>query len=299
MRTSLHLGLLMIGAVGAFAACSSDEEGCLPGDATCAPPTTAGGSGGQVGGGGTGGATGGTGGAPTGGAGGGGSSANTGPALALVAGSIADGSNTFGIRGSVYSANSMNNTITPTFPANNICITGTVGPVLNDPTTMMPDYTNYWGIEVGINLNEGAAPGGGGGGDDAGAAPVGDAGEAAADAGGGVTPPPAGGNAALPWDRGPVLGFTFKIDGATIPPFRFKTKPTAATNEQNFCRQVAAAVSGSTVTVLFSDMIESCWQTGGANPMGTLDNIAWQIPADPGVPHPYDFCVSDIRPIIP
>lgn len=295
MRTSLHLGLLMIGAVGAFAACSSDEEGCLPGDPTCAAPPTTGGTGGVTGGGGTGGApSGGSGGAPVGGAGGGGPTANTGPALALVAGSIADGSNTFGIRGSVYSANSTNNTITPTFPANNICITGTVGPVLNNPDTAMPDYSAYWGIEVGINLNEGAGPGGGGGGDAG--APVGDAGGADA---GAVTPPPAGGNTALPWERGSVLGFTFKIDGATIPPFRFKTKPTTATTEQNFCRQVPAAVSGSTVTVLFSDMIESCWQPGGMSPAGTLDNIAWQIPADPGVPHPYDFCVSDIRPIIP
>src|SRR5262249_4329041 len=163
---------------------------------------------------------------------------------ALVAGSIADGSNTYGIHGSVYTANSMNNTIAPTFPMNNICISGTVGPVLNNATTMMPDYTAYWGTEVGINLNEGAGRRGGGGGGDAGA-PEGDAGGADAGGGGAVTPPPEGGNTALPWERGPVLGFTFKIDGATIPPFRFKTKPTTSTNEENFCRQIPAAVSGS------------------------------------------------------
>lgn len=295
MRTSLHLGLLVIGSLGALAACSSEESSCLPGDATCNPPVGNGGSGGQTGGGTGGTSTAGTGGAATGGTGGGGPTVNTGDALAIVNGSIADGSNPYGIRGSVYTANSANNTIAPTFPASNICISGTVGPVLNDPTTMMPAYAEYWGIEVGINLNEGPGAGGGGGGE-AGDAGAGDAGGADA---GAVTPPPAGGNVALPWDRGQVLGFTFKIDGATIPPFRFKTKPTSASTEENFCRQVPAAVSGSTVTVLFSDMISSCWQAGGANPAGTLDNIAWQIPADPGVSHPYDFCVSDVRPILP
>lgn len=294
MRTSLHLGLLVIGSLGALAACSSEESSCLPGDPTCAAPPGNGGAGGQTGGGTGGTSTGGTGGAPTGGTGGGGSTVNTGEALALVNGSIADGSNPYGIRGSVYTANSENNAIAPTFPASNICISGTVGPVLNDPTTMMPDYAGYWGVEVGINLNEGPIAGGGGGVADAGAG-AGDAG----DAGGGETPPAGGTTTALPWDRGQVLGFTFKIDGATIPPFRFKTRPTAATDEDNYCRQIPAAVSGSTVTVRFSDMILSCWNTTGANPEGTLNNIAWQIPADPGIPHPYDFCVSDIRPILP
>lgn len=35
-----------------------------------------------------------------------------------------------------------------------LCITGSVPKVGNDPTTGAPDYTGYWGLEIGVNVAE-------------------------------------------------------------------------------------------------------------------------------------------------
>jgi hypothetical protein len=272
----------MIGAVGAFAACSSDEEGCLPGDPTCAAPPTTGGSGGQVGGGGTGGApSGGTGGAPSGGTGGtGGAPAqNLGPALTISGGNVSStGAN---ISGNVFVINSPNNAATTARgpDTTKLCVVGSVGVVPG------MDYAGNWGMEFGFGLSD--APVAGGGDADAGA----DAGDAGA-------APPA--SESQPWNPGNVIGFSFTVEGPTIPPlFRFKVQPSGAPVDPPFCSAQMAVASGSTRSVLFSQVVSACYNTPpGPAATPPFNNIGWQVPADTTAPHAYDFCISNIQPIL-
>jgi hypothetical protein len=289
MRTSLHLSLLIAGSFGALAGCSSDEKECLPGDVTCAAAGAGGsgtgavgGSGGQTGGGGTGGATGGTGGA-TGGTGGSGSGLTLGTALTINGATIS--STEADISGNFFIVNSPNNAATTardTADTTKLCVVGSVGIVPGTP----PDYTAAYGMEFGFNLNV-AAPPAGGGDTDAGA----DAGAGEAQA----TP--------QAWEAGNVTGFSFTIEGPTIPAvLRFKALPFGAPVDPPFCAAITPAIPSGTAgtkAYRFSEITSACYNGAGGLPATPpLQNIAWQVPADPMAAHDYNFCVSNIQPIL-
>jgi hypothetical protein len=253
-------------------------------------------SGGSSGSGATGGgATGGTagGGAGSGGAGGSaGASLRRGDVIPFVPGSgevpYALGENPYGLRGGGFLARSaLGNTIAIGDEEGQVCITGNLEEVPNG------DYANYWGVEVGFNLNQTSPDDGA-----AGAAGAdGAAGAAGVDGAGGN-----GGDVAEPWMPGSVVGFSFVIEGPTIDLIRFKALPSGydpALESSVFCKTVMAT-SGEPNDVPFAQMIQYCWNaTGTPLPLAAgLANISWQLPADVGVTRPFDWCVKDLRPLL-
>src|SRR4029079_14074247 len=130
---------------------------------------------------------------------------------------------------------------------------------------------------------------------------------AGADAGPALARTPTGWNASAAG----VVGFSFKVDGAQVPTaFRFKGLPLGADSSMvTYCNQLAVPPPGGTVNVRFDQITRDCWTAGGAalltqpfvpdNPDGKLlRTISWQVPADITVPFPFDFCVSEIKPIL-
>jgi hypothetical protein len=233
--------------------------------------------------------------ATSGGAGGGSNAADRGALLEFVPGvgdvPYAIGPNAYGIRGGAFLARSTNgNTITVGTNPGEICISGNLDEVPNG------DYGGYWGVEIGFNLNQGAAP----------VTPTSsasDAGDAGSDAAAPAAPDAAP-EVAQPWVPGDVIGFSFVIEGPTINLVRFKTLPAGfdSTLESSvFCKTVNAT-SGVAEDALFTEMTQYCWNATANVLVPTslgFDNISWQLPADVAVgARPFDWCLKELRPIL-
>jgi hypothetical protein len=319
MKTALSFGLVVAAASTLFACSDTEDPACR---------TNCGGTGNSTAN--TGGTTntgnGGTSGGSTGGSSGQGSGpppmyvGNVGEPLAI---SGVDANNTvinaaLGINGVGFIAQSTTMLRAAEFSAHDgkLCMKGETAAVVGG------DYTSAWGAELIIDLNRpnGPPPGAG----DAGAADAGDAGSVAAgDAGGGDVIQATG-----KWDMGNVIGFGYRIEGqdpalpeSGIPDLgmRFKGLPQGALGaDDTFCSTRCPGTTCPTDgldEVLFSDITYECWAAGGtslADPMisrtdpatlvpnpNALQNISWNVNADPGVTKPFNFCVYDIRPIIP
>jgi len=296
--------------VGLGLACSEDGARGRP-DSAIAPVAAAGsgGAAGAVSNGGSGGAA-----SPVAAAGGAptspGPRLNVGEPLQLVAGTgdvpYAIGPNAYGIRGGGFLARSaLGNTITVGTDPGQICISGNLEEVPGG------NYGQYWGVEIGFNLNQGelgTAPPLDGSGNPAiepsappaPAALPADAGSDAGDAGSAA--PPA--EVARPWLPGEVIGFSFVIEGPTINLIRFKSLPAgydSALESSVFCKTIEAT-SGVEQTALFSELTQYCWSSQ-AVPIptsGGLANISWQLSADvaPAGARPFDWCLKSLRPIL-
>jgi hypothetical protein len=274
MKTTPTLGLMVAVAV-TFIGCSNGEDHLRAG--------TSGAAGGQGGA------------AEPGGQG-----AATGGATSLVRGDVLEfvpapgdvpyaiGPNAYGIQGGGFLARAANgNSITIGSGAGQICISGNLEAVPNG------NYSGYWGVEIGFNLNQGLAEGGGGAGG------AGGWGGAGGDGGGMAG---AAGDVARPWMPGHVIGFSFVIEGPTIDLIRFKALPAGldpALESSVYCKSMTPS-TGAVDDVLFSQMIQYCWNANGALlPLDNgLDNLSWQLPAEVGVTRPFDWCVKDLRPIL-
>lgn len=295
MRMQLGLALALAGSL----ACSEHGSGAR-GEAGTAG--LGGASGSEL--------TAGAGGAATaGGTGGGAGSAGAGAALEdltlgdvleFVAGAgdvpYAIGDNPYGIVGGAFLARSdFGNTISIDDTPGEICISGNLEEV------PAGNYGQYWGVEIGFNLNQ-VTPGSpapdpfDAGPFDAGpdaAAPSSDADAAAS------TP-----DIAEPWQPGRVIGFSYVIEGPSINLVRFKALPDGfdpALESSVFCKTVEAT-SGVAEASLFTEMTQYCWSPNNP-PLPTsagLDNISWQLPADvaPAGQRPFDWCLKQLRPIL-
>ena len=194
------------------------------------------------------------------------------------------GDNPYAIRGGGFLARSpLGNTITVGDEPGKICIQGNLDEVPNG------NYSQYWGVEVGFNLNQNSPDDGAGG----------EAGSPGAAGAGGVGP-----DSAEAWLPGNVLGFSFVIEGPTIDLIRFKALPVGydpALESSVFCKTVVAT-SGGVNDALFSQMKQYCWNTTPNLPLPTasgLANLSWQLPADVAVgARPFDWCLSELRPIL-
>jgi hypothetical protein len=311
MKTSLSLSLIVAG-FGALTACSSDE-----GDDRNAGGTgsSLAGTGGQVGVAGT--SSGGAGGTSSGGGAGGGDAlpamGSLGEPLTITTEGVVDTANGTNINGGIAVTQSATQEVDPTIElrANGLCFKGT--------TATVPDansYGTHWGAEMILDLNRGANPD----------APTGDAG---ADAGGADAGGPVLGQVAQDWPQGNVIGFSYRLVGNDtaaadqgVPPaqVRFKATPVGAVPaDDNYCSS-RTPTSGTRENVLFSDVIFECWNEGNYSladdpiqyvqdpdpkVVGTRENprafrnISWQISSDVMVPPiAYDFCVTDLRPIL-
>jgi hypothetical protein len=277
--------LLPLSALATLA-CSNEKSGASSetgGKATCgAGGSTSAGSGGGGSGGkaGSGGASGGGAGAPF----------TRGEIIEFLPGTgdvpYVLGENPYGIHGGGFLARAANgNTITVGDDDGKICIQGELEPVPNN------DYSGYWGVEIGFNLNQNAPDDGAGG--EGGADGAGGAG------GEGGAPP----DVAEPWHPGNVVGFSFVIEGPTIDAIRFKSLPAgydAALESSVFCNPVSAA-TGEPNDVPLTQMVQYCWSGSQNLKLPTaagLSNIAWQLPAEVGVTRPFDWCLKDLRPLL-
>ena len=178
------------------------------------------------------------------------------------------GVNSFGIQGGAFFARSVMGTssvVIDKTQVGKICLKGAVDIVPTPPDGSHPPYSQYWGIDLGFNLNQSAT---------------------------------ADPTVKTPWivPTG-VKGFWFTVEGATIPPIRFKTTPTGKDPalEQDSCALVTPA-SGVPNKVLFQDMYVQCWN--GAPGSGPTDlskglvDIGLQVAAAIEMPFPLDFCMT-------
>jgi hypothetical protein len=205
-----------------------------------------------------------------------GSAGSAGPSdsgeIPIVAAAGADvpyqfGTNSYGVVGGAFLAKAnlgSSTVVLDTSPAGKICLHGTVEVVPTPADGSHPPYSDYWGIELGFNLNQGA------------------------DAIKNPWTVPAG-----------VVGFWFTVEGPTIPPIRFKATPTGRdpAQEQDSCALVNP-VSGDATHVLFTEMYVQCWDgpqgTGTTDTSSGLVDMGLQVAAATGVEYPLDFCVTHV-----
>lgn len=185
---------------------------------------------------------------------------NLGEPLQIVDGVISRDSNIHGIEAALFVATSPTNAnIQVTNGTGALCVQGDVGIVQND------DFATQWGALFGLAFTS-------------------------------------GGTEAVPWDLdgGNVTGFAFTLTGPTLPlPLRFAALPGGADpTVDNFCTQLPVA-GDVRFAVPLESLTRDCWEIGNL-PMvaSSLQTINWTIPADVSVAHAFDFCVSDLRPIL-
>ena len=191
-------------------------------------------------------------------------------AIPIVSGGSPDvpyqfGPNVYGISGAAFFAKSnygAETVVLDTTKTGEICVKGTVDTVPTPADGGHPPYSDWWGIDVGFNLNQGGA-----------------------DA-----------SAKNPWlVPSNVIGFWFTVQGAAIPAIRFKTTPTGKdpAQEQDSCAIVTPQTDMPN-PVPFTDMYVQCWD----GPQGTaptdiskgLLDVSLQVAADINQSYPVDFC---------
>jgi hypothetical protein len=294
MKSPLSFGLIV--AVSGALACSDSGDGVRPGANNGGTGAVTGSNGGTSSGGTAGTGAGGTAGTSSGGTAGmssGPATGTYGAALVINAdGTVKDENGTTGINGAaLVVASSMNPSAVADFQDGKLCMHGATA-------SGFTDYGAYWGAQINLDLKRVANAAAG----DAGAAPA-DAG----DAGGEVL-----GTEAGPWDPHPlnIIGFSFKIDGPQVAPvLSVSAAPTGRDPSADpFCYRGASPVAGQTIDVLFTDLRLACWdmpavtssifQITEPTTYTTLNNLGWQINAGPDLAYMFDFCISDIKPII-
>ena len=203
---------------------------------------------------------------------GGGAAAGMPGEIPIVAAAGADvpyqfGANSYGVAGGAFLAKANMGSSTVVLDATQvgkICLAGTVEMVPTPADGSHPPYSDYWGIELGFNLNQGA------------------------DAAKNPWTVPAG-----------VTGFWFTVEGPMIPPLRFKTTPTGKDPalEQDSCATVYAD-SGAANDVPFAEMHVQCWDgpegTGPTDISNGLVDMGLQVAAVTGGAYPLDFCLTHV-----
>jgi hypothetical protein len=177
------------------------------------------------------------------------------------------GTNSYGVTGGAFlaKANLGSETVAiDATQAGKICLSGTVAKVPVPSDGSHPPYSDYWGIELGFNLNQGTD------------------------------------GTKNPWIVPPgVNGFWFTAAGTAIPPIRFKTTPTGRDPalEQDSCALVTPT-SDVPTEVLFTNMYVQCWD--GPQGTGTTDvsvgllDMGLQVAASTDVEYPIDFCLTRV-----
>jgi len=202
--------------------------------------------------------------------GGGGKSGGAAGEIPIIAAPSSDvpyqfGMNGYGVAGGAFlaKANMGSQTIAlDGTKAGRVCVSGTVDAVPTPADGSHPPYSDYWGIELGFNLNQGT------------------------DSVKNPWPVPSG-----------VTGFWFTVEGAAIPPLRFKTTPNGKdpAQEQDSCALVMPS-SGAVTQVLFSELYVQCWDgpqgTGTTDTSPGLLDVGLQVAASTDTVFPVDFCLT-------
>jgi hypothetical protein len=177
------------------------------------------------------------------------------------------GGNSYGVTGGAFLAKAnlgSDTVVLDLTQIGKICVKGTVEAVPIPADGSHPPYSDYWGIELGFNLNQGA------------------------DATKNAWTVPSG-----------VSGFWFTVEGPAIPPIRFKTTPLGKdpAQEQDSCALVNPA-SGMRTPVPFTEMYVQCWDapqgTGPTDISPGLLDLGLQVAASTDTSYPIDFCLTHI-----
>jgi hypothetical protein len=262
----LVLGFSALAMAVGSAACSS--SGSSDAAAGSGPTIVPGGGSSSGGAGGTAGGTGGSGGAPS----------AAGVPLTPTMGWVDGASNTLGIQGAFFTyadtVSAMGMT-SDTMSSAKICMKGTAAKVIMPCTIVAPAvdcYGTYWGAAIGFNLNQ---PN--------------------------VTDPTTMmmmGGTPVPYNASALTGFSFDVDGATIPlPSQFRFNIESATTQ--FCTPTAKGVKPGTNTYSFSDVESMCYATPPGPTATTIQSavvkISWQVVTNTTATVPFDFCISNVR----
>jgi hypothetical protein len=184
---------------------------------------------------------------------------NVGAPLPIVGGLIQPGSNPHGVQAALYNvAAPQGSSITVTSDTGAVCVSGNIDPVLDG------DFATQWGAEFGLVFLDAALQ-------------------------------------EAPWnlDGGRATGLSFTVSGSAIPPLRFRATPGGQDPTVDiFCTSLLPS-PGETVPVSFDSLTRECWIPGGL-PLVSMDlrAIGWNLPSDPFESHAFDFCVSDLRPLL-
>jgi hypothetical protein len=192
--------------------------------------------------------------------------AKLGPALTITGVQVVDLDGTSRISGDVYTVQSPLGTRLELLMDRSaeLCLRGSEAPVPNG------DYSNYWGVELTLELNQ------------------------ARD----------GSGAALAWDPAPgkVIGLAFRTTGAALPgALTVRAQPTgtdAAT--QSFCHDVDVS-TGPRYEVRWDEIRLSCFDAPNGQPISdypTLQTLTWTIPASETQAYSFDFCITDLQPLL-
>jgi len=260
----LVLGVSVLAMAVGSAGCSSSSDGASGGG-----PTIVGGSGNSTGG--TGNSSGGS---------GGGTSA-AGVPLTPMMGWVDGMSNDLKIQGAffTYADDTTKMSVTDdTMSSAKICIKGTAAKVMMLCTIVAPAvdcYGTYWGAAIGFNLNQPNVP---------------------------DPSDPTGmkmmGGMPMPYDASAIKGFSFDVDGATIPlPTQFRFNIEDATTQ--YCTPGAKGVKPGTNTYMFTDVVSKCYATPPGPDASTIQKgvvkISWQVVTNTSSTVPFDFCISNVR----
>ena len=181
------------------------------------------------------------------------------------------GTNAYGVAGGAFLAKANLGSSTVVLDATQvgkICLSGTVEMVPVPTDGSHPPYSDYWGIELGFNLNQGA------------------------DAVKSPWTVPAG-----------VIGFWITVEGPMIPSIRFKTTPTGKDPalEQDSCALVRPT-DDQAADVPFTEMYVQCWDgpegTGTTDISNGLLDMGLQVAATTGADYPIDFCLTHVGVVI-
>jgi hypothetical protein len=177
------------------------------------------------------------------------------------------GGNAYGVIGGAFLAKAnfgSETVVLDTTQEHAICLKGTVDRVPTPADGSHPPYSDYWGIELGFNLNQ------------------------------------AEDGAKNPWTvPANVTGFWFSVEGKAVPPMRLKATPTGKDPalEQDSCALVTPT-SGVPTQVPFTQMYVQCWN--GAVGAGTTDvskglmDMGLQVAAATDAVYPIDFCLTHL-----
>ena len=104
------------------------------------------------------------------------------------------------------------------------------------------------------------------------------------------------------WMPGEVVGFSIVLQGPKMSEIRFKALPFGldpAAESSDKCTTLQPT-SGKVIEVLFTDLTQYCWSPG--NPVidtsKGLSNFSIQIAANTEGAIPFDWCLTELRPLL-
>jgi hypothetical protein len=101
------------------------------------------------------------------------------------------------------------------------------------------------------------------------------------------------------WPREEVKGFSFRLVGEVPPLMAVSALQSDWDGSQpSYCKRFEG-VADASLSVRFDELTEACWAAGGAPLADTpIKAITWTIATDTEHEYPFDFCLTDVIPLV-